>query len=497
MLAPNMRAPVNCPMDMSPASIACRARNSGRPIYAPRPAPVPAPAYFPEAGYFPYDGIGAEITPYDGPSIQPVRERPVVSLPVYDGPILHEEVKPIRGGPVTRLPPFRRPAPAPADDCPPFPITCSQGMDPRSIACREKARRCASKRPFPIRGRGKAAKGKCGKTRKQGCECSDDEMEMEGGFVGALARGIGSLAARFGARGATAAARGATTAARGATTAARSTAIVPYSAATAARNLAAARGATAAAARGTTATSRLAGLRNTLGAVGRTLKPLATVTSLGLPIGLSVYQAIDYEQTKAAQEAADAEADRLDEITRRENADLAAQDRDILKTQQDTAKAEYEALMEQRKRDEAEYNKLVKQQEEEYLRRVAEEERQQQILEEELRAQLAEQKKFMEDQIKAEIAMLIARQSRPAPPPPAPPPRGGPTTQPPPRGGPTTQPPPQQPPPTSGRLPRRGGAMVGGARAKRAEIVRRVMKQKGLSLPQASKYVKENGLYKK
>jgi hypothetical protein len=32
-------------------------------------------------------------------------------------------------------------------------------------------------------------------------------------------------------------------------------------------------------------------------------------------------------------------------------------------------------------------------------------------------------------------------------------------------------------------------------RSARAEIVKKVMKEKGLSLPQASKYVKENGLY--
>ena len=41
----------------------------------------------------------------------------------------------------------------------------------------------------------------------------------------------------------------------------------------------------------------------------------------------------------------------------------------------------------------------------------------------------------------------------------------------------------------------KGGA--GGGRNARAEIVRKVMKEKGLNLPQASKYVKEHGLYKK
>jgi transposase-like protein len=42
---------------------------------------------------------------------------------------------------------------------------------------------------------------------------------------------------------------------------------------------------------------------------------------------------------------------------------------------------------------------------------------------------------------------------------------------------------------------RSGGASSGGARSKRAAIVKRVMKAEGLTLPEASKYVKVNGLY--
>ena len=38
---------------------------------------------------------------------------------------------------------------------------------------------------------------------------------------------------------------------------------------------------------------------------------------------------------------------------------------------------------------------------------------------------------------------------------------------------------------------------VGGGASARGEIVKRVMKEQGLSLPMASKFVKENGLYKK
>lgn len=41
------------------------------------------------------------------------------------------------------------------------------------------------------------------------------------------------------------------------------------------------------------------------------------------------------------------------------------------------------------------------------------------------------------------------------------------------------------------------GGMSGGARTARNEIVKRIMKEQGLSLPLASKYVKEHGLYKK
>jgi len=38
---------------------------------------------------------------------------------------------------------------------------------------------------------------------------------------------------------------------------------------------------------------------------------------------------------------------------------------------------------------------------------------------------------------------------------------------------------------------------VGGGRAARAEIVKKVMKEKGMKMIEASKYVKEHGLYKK
>ncbi len=41
------------------------------------------------------------------------------------------------------------------------------------------------------------------------------------------------------------------------------------------------------------------------------------------------------------------------------------------------------------------------------------------------------------------------------------------------------------------------GGMSGGARSARIEIVKRIMKEQGLSLPEASKYVKGRGLYKK
>lgn len=40
-----------------------------------------------------------------------------------------------------------------------------------------------------------------------------------------------------------------------------------------------------------------------------------------------------------------------------------------------------------------------------------------------------------------------------------------------------------------------GGAASGGGRSKRAEIVKRIMKEKGLKMIEASKYVKQHGLY--
>jgi hypothetical protein len=44
--------------------------------------------------------------------------------------------------------------------------------------------------------------------------------------------------------------------------------------------------------------------------------------------------------------------------------------------------------------------------------------------------------------------------------------------------------------------PMLGGASCGGKKpSARGAIVRKVMKEQGLSLPQASKYVKEHGLY--
>ena len=38
---------------------------------------------------------------------------------------------------------------------------------------------------------------------------------------------------------------------------------------------------------------------------------------------------------------------------------------------------------------------------------------------------------------------------------------------------------------------------VGGGRHERGQIVKQLMKERGLSLPMASRYVKENNLYKK
>jgi hypothetical protein len=42
-----------------------------------------------------------------------------------------------------------------------------------------------------------------------------------------------------------------------------------------------------------------------------------------------------------------------------------------------------------------------------------------------------------------------------------------------------------------------GGGASGGGKAERAAIVKRIMKEKGLKMIEASKYVKEHGLYKK
>jgi len=62
------------------------------------------------------------------------------------------------------------------------------------------------------------------------------------------------------------------------------------------------------------------------------------------------------------------------------------------------------------------------------------------------------------------------------------------------KSGPQIQRPPQKIPPK----PVKGKPLTdGGVSNERIEIVKRVMKEKGLNLPQASKYVKENNLYQK
>jgi len=62
------------------------------------------------------------------------------------------------------------------------------------------------------------------------------------------------------------------------------------------------------------------------------------------------------------------------------------------------------------------------------------------------------------------------------------------------KSGPQIQRPPQKLPPKS----LKGKPLTGGGVSNdRIEIVKRVMKEKGLNLPQASKYVKENNLYQK
>ena len=346
-LIARLRGPVrgtptrNCPMDMSPASIACR---EGRKPAPPRRAPPPR--FIPE------------VQP---PTIMPVEPPPQeVFIPEIQQPI--------------RMPPRRRPEPVVDDSpCPPYPIICNQSMSPDAVACREKARRCATPRfgnpiPRPVRpvltappqfdrgvftpsfdGLGASITPLVGEGKRRRGRKKKDE-ELHGGFFSALAS-LGRMGATLGrtiGRVVPTVTRAVPTATRGATAITRAVPTVT-------------RGATAVT-RGATATSRL-------GALGSTALRGLNVAGIGLGVGLPIYQIVEMKKQQAeadrlagvSEEQAKANQKAIDDAVNAANAqqkfyeDASIQaEKDRAKMEADYAKAEAEAKKayeEQAKRD--------------------------------------------------------------------------------------------------------------------------------------------------
>ena len=421
----------NCPMDMSPSSIACReGRRPTRPV-APMPRPFrPVDTTMPIRRppiRRPAPPMGETNQPIERPVRPPVAFMPRPFVPVDTTLPIRRPAPPMVGRPPfgdTNMP-IARPAPPPMfiPDLSSPNIQSSDGVG-------------ASLEPMVGFGRKRRAcgkKGPCGKTRKQGCRCN----EMEGGFLGALA----SLGARLIpslARGASSAAsRAASSAASRAATAAasRSTALVPYNAATAARNAAAASRAATSASTAASSAARA----SMLSRLGTAASRFGTAASIGLPIGLSVYQAVDYEKGKEAQAQADALAERqAQEALALQTAQTTAE-LDRLSAEQKKAEAEYNALMEQRSRDAKEFEAAM---------RDIELERQRQAeADEETARQVAlfqeQQKKAMEDAIARQAAQMAAYYAN----------KFGPTLPTQPSRQPTTPVTPARPPPSTAPAP--------------------------------------------
>lgn len=241
-------------------------------------------------------------------------------------------------------------------------------------------------------------KGKCGKTRDD-CECSDDELE--GGFIGALVGAVARAAVPTLARVATTASRGVSSvASRILPSASRSTAIVPYSAARAAANLSRAAAPSLA--------SRVAST------AARTASRVGNVASVGLPIGLSIYQAVDYEKQKKIAEGQAAEADRLNRQALSENQRAVNAEVEYLKEQQRLVELDAKALEEERVRREDEYQRILADQEKERLRQAELERQYQAEAERQYQEMLAYNQRVIEEQIRQQMAAMRPSYSTPS-----------------------------------------------------------------------------------
>jgi hypothetical protein len=373
------------------------------------------------------------------------------------------------------------------------PSNCPMDMRPSSIACRERRRHHT--------GRGKKV-GKCGKSRKEGCECSDDEME--GGFLGALVSGLARAIPAVARSATSAVSRAVPSLSRVGSTASRSTAIVPYSASRASASLARASA--------PSLTSRLATASRGFASRVPSASTLGNIAGIGLPIGLSVYQAVDYEKQKglAEQQARQmqAETDKaLAEQQRQVDAEVA-----FLNEQRRLAELEASALKEARDREASEWERMLAEQEAEQRRQAELEAQYQAEAQRQYEEMLMLQQQQIEEQIRRQLEGLFApRPSAPAPSQPAPRPSQPSAPAPSQPSRPSQPSAPAPAPPSSGATPPAGmtakerkiweqqqAQMRGRGKRKpsaRNELVKRVMREKGLNLAQASKYVKENGLY--
>ena len=308
------------------------------------------------------------------------------------------------------------------------------------------------------------------KAKQYKYESESEDEDLEGGFLGALLSGAIRLGARV--------------APRAVTTAARSTAIVPYNAAAAAARTSAAASRAASAA---TTTSRLSNVTKNLGR-------FANIAGTAAAIGLPIYQGLDYEQQKAIM-AEESQRIASENALAQSEAYFSAQDKETQKylagieAQRSAYEKEARELEAMREREQADYSRYI---EEQNARAAMEAQDYQRAIN--------QQQRFMEEQIRAEVQRL-SQMYRPTAPAPA---RQAPvTTAPAPAPAPSRQAPvtTAKPATTTVGVQRRqtvrGQGVKVDKRKVRAEIVKRVMKEKGFKkLAEASKYVKEHNLYK-
>jgi hypothetical protein len=256
----------------------------------------------------------------------------------------------------------------------------------------------------PRRGKGKV--GACGKSRKQGCECSDDEME--GGSLAALAGAFIRAVAPAVSRVATTASRGISSIASRVLPAARttSTALVKYNPAQAAVN--------AARASAPSMVSRAASLasRGISNAARAAVKP-SNLLSVGLPAGLAIYQGVDYEKQKAIAEGQAAEADRMNQMALADNQRQVDAEVEYLKEQQRLVDLDAKALQDENARREDEYQKAMAQQEQDRLRQVELERQYQAEADRQYQEMLLYNQQQIEKQIREQLAAMRPTYSAP------------------------------------------------------------------------------------